>query len=436
MTVRASQAKLGVVSLAAATFFMVSGGPYGLEELVLKSGYAGAAMLLLLVPLIWALPTSLMVGELAAALPAEGGFYVWVRRAMGPFWGFQEAWLSLAASIFDMAAYPAVFVLSLGQLWPTALQGSNRVMLSAAVIGICVFWNLFGAAAVGDGSIWLGVLLLAPFAVMVGFAMTRGAHLVGEPVAPVPRLDWFAGVVIAMWNFMGWDNASTVAQEVKNPQRTYPRVMIWTLLAIVIVYLVPVLAARRFGIPVANWTAGNWVGIAAAIAGPWLGTIVLLATMISVLGMVNSLTLSYSRIPLAMAEDGCAPRILTKTLPNGAPWVSIVACGLAWTLALGLSFDRILLLDILLYGLSLILEFVALVVLRVKEPELPRPFKIPGGIAGTVAVGIGPTVLLVVAFFENRHERVGNISAMTLALGLMLAGVATYAAKSVSFRRS
>ena len=69
----------------------------------LALGYAGAIAILLVIPLIWALPTGLMVGELAAAIPAEGGFYVWVRRALGPFWGYQEGWLSLSASIFDMS---------------------------------------------------------------------------------------------------------------------------------------------------------------------------------------------------------------------------------------------------------------------------------------------------------------------------------------------
>src|ERR1700727_2938205 len=162
--------KLGLLPLVAAAFFMVSGGPYGIEGLVQQAGYAGAIAILLVIPLIWALPTGLMVGELAAAIPAEGGFYVWVSRALGPFWGFQEAWLSLAASVFDMAAYPAIFVLSLGQLWPPALHNPYRVLIPAIVIPGCVAWNLLGAKAVGDGSIVLGLALLAPFALMVVLA--------------------------------------------------------------------------------------------------------------------------------------------------------------------------------------------------------------------------------------------------------------------------
>src|SRR5262252_4632647 len=155
--------KLTVLSLAAATYFMVSGGPYGVEELVQDAGYKLAVVILFLTPLIWSLPTGLMVGELAAALPAEGGFYVWVRRAMGPFWGFQEAWLSLAASIFDMAIYPTLFATYLGVLFPVLTQGNRGLLVKAGMISVCLLWNLFGAKAVGNGSVLLGVLLLSPF---------------------------------------------------------------------------------------------------------------------------------------------------------------------------------------------------------------------------------------------------------------------------------
>lgn len=431
-TFRAPRSKMNVMALSAATFFMVSGGPYGLEEVVQKTGYPGALVIIVLLPLLWALPTGLMVGELAAALPQEGGFYVWVRRAMGPFWGFQEAWLSLAASIFDMAAYPAVFVLSLGQLWPPALQDRNRILISVALISLCVLWNLFGANAVGEGSLGLGLLLLAPFAILIIASVVR-AHSSTPASAPPVRPEWFAGIVVGMWNYMGWDNASTVAQEVHDPQRTYPRVMLWTLAAIVVVYALPVLAAWWFGIPSESWTTGSWVGTAEKIGGPrygsMLGTLVLLGTMVSVVGMMNSLTMSYSRIPVALAEDGYAPRPLLKQLGNGAPWVALLACGAAWMLALGLSFDRILLLDIVLYGFSLVLEFVALVLLRIREPGLLRPFRVPAGIAGAVAVGVGPTVLLAAAFVAQRHEQIGSINAAAFAVTLMGAGVLVYASR-------
>jgi amino acid transporter len=411
--------KLGLLPLVAATFFMVSGGPYGIEGLVQQSGYAGAIAILLLIPVIWALPTGLMVGELAAAIPCEGGFYVWVRRALGPFWGFQEGWLSLSASVFDMAAYPAIFVLSLGQLWPTALHNPYRVLIPGVVILGCVAWNMLGAKAVGNGSIILGVLLLAPFGLMV----TLAAHQALPATNSHP--SWYAGLVIAMWNFMGWDNASTVAQEVKDPQKTYPRTMFWAVAAVALVYIIPISAVEYSGVPSTSWSDGAWVSLAGGIR-PWLAVPVLLTIMVSVVGQVNSLTMSYSRIPMAMAEDYLAPSILRRVSANGSPWCALLLCGIIWTLALSLSLDRILLLDILLYGASLILEFIALIVLRITQPELVRPFRIPGGTVGAVLTAAGPCLLLVLAAVMNRHEKIGSISAGTLAIGVAVCGPIVY----------
>ena len=119
-----------LVPLIAATYFMVAGGPYGLEDIVARAGYTGAIVILIVTPLIWSLPTALMVSELASALPQEGGFYVWVTRAMGRFWGFQEVWLSLAGSIFDMAIYPTLFVEYLGHFAP-ALPAEEKESGSA-----------------------------------------------------------------------------------------------------------------------------------------------------------------------------------------------------------------------------------------------------------------------------------------------------------------
>ena len=91
-TARRTIAKLTLWPLVAATFFMVSGGTYGTEEIVHGAGYARAILILLFTPIFWSLPTAFMIGELSSALPAEGGYYTWVRHGLGNFWGFQEAW--------------------------------------------------------------------------------------------------------------------------------------------------------------------------------------------------------------------------------------------------------------------------------------------------------------------------------------------------------
>src|SRR5205814_5293855 len=166
-----------MLPLLAATYFMVSGGPYGLEEIIGDAGYGWALIILFVLPFFWSLPTSLMLGELAAAVPQEGGFYAWVRRALGPFWGFQEAWLSLAASVFEMAIYPTTFVLYLERIAPALTAGHRALALELAVIAAAVLWNLRGAAAVGEGSIKLWLFAISPYVAMIGIAVWVGFGL-------------------------------------------------------------------------------------------------------------------------------------------------------------------------------------------------------------------------------------------------------------------
>lgn len=420
--------KLTLLSLAAATYFMVSGGPYGVEELVQDSGYKLALLVLFLTPLVWALPTGLMVGELSAAMPQEGGFYVWVRRAMGPFWGFQEAWLSLAASIFDMAIYPSLFVAYLGKLFPAFVDGHRGVLIAAGMVLVCLLWNLFGAKAVGNSSMTVGVLLLSPFALLTLFALLRHVNIAA---APMVKGDFLTGVLVAMWNYMGWDNAATVANEVESPQKTYPRVMLITLAAIFLSYVIPLAAVWRLHIPHDIWNNGSWASIAGMVAGPWLGVVLVATAMLAEFSSFNSLVMSYCHLPVAMAGDGHLPRVFTRKLRSGAPWVSIVVLGLAWGLSLGLNFQHLIMLDILLYGASLVLEFVALAVLRIREPEMARPFRVPGGLWGSILVGVGPTALLVIALVKNYHEhldlgRLGSVSTLAVGLVLIAAGVVYY----------
>jgi amino acid transporter len=268
---------------------------------------------------------------------------------------------------------------------------------------------------------------LSPFVVLVTLALARHAAINGNGAAAAPvHTDWLAGILVAMWNYMGWDNASTVAGEVEDPQRTYPRVMLLAVAAVTLFYVIPVVAVWRAGVLRGSWSTGSWVNISGLFAGSWLGVALLVATMVSTFGSFNSLTLSLSRLPLAMAEQGYAPGVFRRTRPNGVPWVAVTVCGIAWMAALQLSFDRLLMLDILLYGVSLMLEFVALVKLRVREPKMPRPFAIPGGIPAVVLLGTGPALLLVAAAIKSRNEQLGSMSGLSVGLAIMAAGVVAY----------
>ncbi len=413
--------------LVAATYFMVSGGPYGIEDILGGAGFGVAILILLVLPFIWSLPTALMVGELASAIPADGGFYVWVRRAMGPFWGYQEGWLSLAASIFDMAIYPALFVSYLGKFDPSLTAGWGRYGWALLVVVVCVAWNLRGAPSVGHGSMVLFVLLLSPFAVLVALGFWHGFRM--HPAVQWGGLHSQAGIALAiqvgLWNYMGWDNAATVAEEVENPQRNYPRAMAWSTMLVAVGYLLPLGAMAVAGISTASFATGDWTDVARLLGGPLLGLAVIAGGTINGFGMFNALVLSYTRLPMAMAEDGMLPGIFALHNRRGVPWVSVLLCGAAWAAALSLSFERLISIDLVLYGSALMLEFVALVVLRVREPKLKRPFK-AGNLTVASLLGVAPAALIVYALYAARDEKVGSISALLLAAVVALLGPVFY----------
>jgi amino acid transporter len=420
--------------LVAATFFMVSGGTYGTEDIVHGAGYGRAILILLLTPLLWSLPTAFMIGELSSALPFEGGYYAWVRRAMGNFWGFQEAWLSLVASIFDMAIYPTLFVAYLTRMFPWFAEGHRGVMVGLAVVIVCVLLNIAGVRVVSTTSLWLFFALSAPFALIVVLAPFKFGALVHAATTPTTStVDIIGGLLIAMWNYMGWDNASTIATEVERPQRTYPRAMLAAVAIVSASYIIPVAAMWITGLPASAWETGSWADIAHMVGGPLLRVALVLGGMMSGFGMFNALVMSYSRLPLAMAQDGMLPRSFAKLNRRRAPWVAILVCALGWACCLGLGFERLVTIDILLYGTSLALEFLALIYLRVREPELPRPFRVPGGMFGAVAVGIAPMLLLGFSVLRSQTERVLGMSSFAFGMILIAAGVVAYGL-SIAFK--
>jgi amino acid transporter len=428
-------AKISLVPMITATYFMVAGGPYGLEDIVQKTGYAATLLILIITPLLWSLPTALMVSELATAIPEEGGFYIWVRRGMGRFWGFQEMWLSLAGSVFEMALYPNLCIDYVGQFAPSLVAGHRGLILGFAMIALCTAWNVLGVRSVGEGSVWLNVALLAPFVALTILALGSGKSAGAVPV-PLRHADLLGGVIIAMWNYMGWDNLSTIAGEVQAPQRTYSRAMFGAVLLVVVSYLIPVGAIARTGIDPNRWTTGGWVDIGQIVGGETLAIAIAVAGVIGAVGSFGALMLSFTRLPLVMAEDGYLPRFFARRdARTGAPWVAILVCAILWAICFPLGFEKSLILDVMLTGLSILLEFWALVALRVCEPDLARPFRVPGGMAGAVAIGVPPLVLMIAAFARNRTELVGSTNELVIGIGVIVAGAGLYFLSKVFGRR-
>src|ERR1700752_318289 len=182
---------------------------------------------------------------------------------MGNFWGFQEAWLSLVASIFDMAIYPTLFVAYLTRMFPWFAEGHRGVMVGLAVVVVCVLLNIAGVRVVSTTSLWLFFALSAPFAaifVLAPFKIGALANAVTKPTTS--NVDILGGLLICMWNYMGWDNASTIATEVEKPQRTYPRAMLVAVCIVAATYVLPFAAMWITGLKATAWGTGSWADIA------------------------------------------------------------------------------------------------------------------------------------------------------------------------------
>src|ERR1700722_55126 len=239
-----------------------------------------------------------------------------------------------------------------------------------------------------------------------------------------------------MWNYMGWDNLSTIAGEVDTPQRTYSRAMFGAVLLVVVSYLIPVGAVAHTGIDPNRWTTGGWGDVGRIVGGETLAIAIALAGVIGAIGSFGALMLSFTRLPLVMAEDGYLPRIFARRdARTGAPWVAILACAILWAICFPLGFEKSLILDVMLTGLSILLEFWALVALRVREPDLARPFRVPGGIVGAIGIGVPPLALMIAALARNRSELVGTTNELVIGAAVIAAGVALYFVSRV-FARS
>jgi amino acid transporter len=344
-------------------------------------------------------------------------FAVWAcRHAVDD--GRARSWMVLTA-IVSLAA-----ITHAGAFAVTA----TTVMVALAVVILCALLNIAGVRVVSTTSLWLFFALSAPFILIVAIAPFKFGALANAVTTPTTStVDILGGLLICMWNYMGWDNASTIATEVERPQRTYPRAMLAAVVIVALSYIVPVAAMWMTGLSSSAWETGSWADIAGMLGGPLLRIGLALGGMISGFGMFNALVMSYSRLPLAMAQDGMLPKVFGKLHPRSrAPWVTILVCATGWAMCLGLGFERLIIIDILLYGASLSLEFVALIVLRIREPELPRPFRVPGGMFGAVAVGVAPMLLLGFSVIRSQSEQVLGMSAFAFGMLLIAAGVVAY----------
>ncbi len=417
-------------------FFNTSGGAFSMEGLVQSVGPGVALLLLVLVPIFWSIPETLLVAELASMMPEEGGYYRWVRRAFGPFWAFQNGWWTWCYSLVDMAIYPVLFNQYLAYFFPGLSQGATW-LLSLAMIWGATLINLRGAARVGQVSVVAACLILATFLGITLTALPRMTHVPWAPFAHEGQTSVDAlgvGLSVVLWNYLGWDNASTVGGEIKNADRTYPRALALALATVTAGYLLPVtttLAATDW----TTWREGGWASIALSsggAAGPVLAFAVSAAGVISAIALFNALLMAYSRIPLAMAQDRLLPSALAQLDARGNPSRAILVSAVCYSIFALLPFAQLVVADVLLYSLALALEFGALIMLRRREPTLRGSFRLPLGVAGVTLLAASPMcILLLTVWLAFRGGELGATAVLgagvAAALGPLLYRLTPYA---------
>jgi amino acid transporter len=352
-------------------------------------------VLLILTPILWSAPVALVMAELASAMPDEGGYVTWTRQAFGPYWAFQVGWWSWIDSFVDVAVYPALFVEYL-RFWVPDMAPVERWLLVVAFIVVLTGLNLLGVRPTGHAAVALAIVSLAPVGALTVAALMGPRVSPWTPLAPAGYglTTLGLGLAVVMWNYSGWDTPSTILGEARAPERAFRSATFLALPVLTAAYVLPMGATLASGaLPWSQWTTGVLPTIARSVGGEWLGHAVAGGAVLSTAGLFMSLLLTNSRLPYVMARDQMMPRWLGAVDPRfGTPWTAIVVSAALYAGFAVFSFKELIVLNVWLYSLSLLVELAAFVRLRVVAPELPRPWRVPGGLAVAVAVVACPVL--------------------------------------------
>jgi amino acid transporter len=403
--------KIRPVQLIAVIFFTVSGGPYGLEPLLDYAGQHGALLILLVTPILWDVPAIFTVLELNSMMPVTGGYYKWVKYALGTRWGFYEGWWTWLYTFVDLAIYPVLFVQYASFFFP-GLE-VYKVPVCLTVIWASAGLNILGIVPVGRASLILGAIVLTPFIVLFGLAFY---HHTGGLVIPSSSLKGIAfpslgmALYTVMWNCLGWDNTTTYAEEVEKPVRSYLVSMLVAFAMVIVVYFLVIWVAQLSGINATVLTDKGFPVLGTLIGGHWLGALLALGGMASTLGIYAAVLLSVSRVPQVMSEDSLLPARINKLHSRfQTPYVSIIICSVIVSLMILWTFADLLIIDVTVYGAGLSLEYISLIKLRQSEPDTPRPFKIPLNITGLCLMLLLPVSVYFIALggaFSSSEETI------------------------------
>jgi len=392
--------KVGLFSFVFVMYSYNTAGPFGLEDMVATSGPGMTLIYQLIIPLFWCIPISLVAAELTTAMPVEGGFYRWTRAAFGDFWGFLAGWWNWSASFLLGALYAVLFTDYLSFYFPS-LIGWRHYAVAVAVIALITYVNVRGIRVVGSIATTLELAILAAVLLMCVLSVRMWHHNPFLPIVPPhrPMFQVFGvGFALGLWLYAGYEQVSSVAEEVENPQRSYPRALAWVVPLSIATYILPTACALAALGNWEKWTTGYFSQAAQLIGGPTLGFTMTMAATVMNLAILNSTMLTTTRMPSAMAEDGYLTPLLARTHPRyGTPWIAILLSAGIYCLLARRNVTQLISLYIWLRIATSVLTVLSAWKLRRTRPDLPRSFRIPWGTKGLAYAVFAPLVISAVA---------------------------------------
>jgi len=423
--VRSQVRRAGLFYFVFMMYSYTTAGPFGLEGVVAASGPGMALIYNLVLPFFWSIPMSLVSAELTTAMPVEGGFYRWVRAAFGDFWGFLAGWWNWLAAFLLASAYAVLFADYLGFYFPQ-LTGWKHTLLAITLIWVIAYINLRGIQLVGAVATILEIAVLIPVVVLCVASVPQWRHNPFVPLVP-PHRPFFqifgVGLALGLWGYSGYEQLSTVAEEVENPQRTYPRALAWVTPLSMLTYFLPTFCSLAALGNWGQWNTRYFVDAAQAIGGLGLGIAMTFSAATSGVAALNSTILTTTRIPFVMAQDGYLPAWLTRLHPRyGTPWMAICFSAVIYSVFSVQTLTQLISLYIWLRIATSVLTFLAAWQLRRKMPDLKRPFRIPGGGKGLVYAVGAPLIISGVALLGSDRFGVhwGPVALLLGPVGYML----------------
>jgi len=423
---------LSPVALLAMVYFLVCGGAYGTEDLGGTIPPMFAVLGLLVIPWIWSLPMALVTAELAAALPHKGGFLYWMRRAWGDFVSYLDGWMMVIVVILDQALYPIIFVSYFDKTKLLELTFWTKYAICIVYIFICMLLNLLGVKWVGNASKVFSVVSLLPFAVFVGaglFSEKLNFNALLDREGHWEEASLYLSVLI--WCTCGYEYSGFLAGDVKNPKRDFPLVMILSVFLMLLTYLLPI----SVGIATfpseerGNIEEGFYPVLADNLGiGKWVGWTMIGGGLMSTMGTYNAYLHTSSNALHSLSLDGNAPAIFSFTKFK-VPIVCIVFYSITTAILDLFEFDYLVEVEALLYGLHSIILTLTFVRLRIKEPNLHRPFKLPFGYFGAAMACFFPCCIALL------NIAISDWLMQVVAVSIPALGMVLYAIHQLWIRR-